>query len=252
MQIRKKDQWQKLRDVIHEADLIIEVADARNIEGTRIPILEKWAGVMRLLIVANKIDLLPNSETIVLPKRAVKISAKLASERERRNLIEIIVSRARINRRPVRALMIGYPNVGKSTLANMLAHRNVAKVSNIAGTTRHIQWVRVNDDLVLSDYRGMFPKSEERDSLVKKGAINIQRDPEAYANKIAARILKNGRLLKWLEKKFDASLAQAEKPEDVLAAIAERRKYYLKGGLLNLQEAARQLLRAIMDAPERI
>lgn len=241
--------WPELKDKIGGADVVVEIVDARDVAGTRLPLAERWAGSNRLLLVANKCDLLPGgAPDRKLPHRGVWLSAKNAGTAERRALVEAIMGRARS--RPVRALLIGYPNVGKSSIINMLAGRKAARVSPVAGTTRDIQWVRIGDELLVSDYRGVYPAREDKGDLVRKGALNVQADAETHAYKFAERALSNERLKGWLEKRYDVDLSGAEGAEDVLIAIAERRKWFLKGGEPNVAEAARSLVRAMAEAPE--
>jgi ribosome biogenesis GTPase A len=244
----KMNKWFRLRNLIHGADVIVEVLDARDAHGTRLPIAEKWAGTKRLMILANKADLLAKGEKVVLPPKSILASAKSSSNEQRLALIAAIVARS--ENRPVKALFIGYPNVGKSSLINMLAMRKAARVSHIAGTTTNIQWVRVSEELLASDYRGLFPEAETHESLVRKSAINVQGEEELHAYKFAQRVLERPKLRAWLEKRYDLNLDDAKNAEDVLKAIAERRKFYLKGGELNIPDAARSLLRAMAQAPE--
>lgn len=244
------NKWAALKNMIHGADVIVEVVDARDIAGTRLSVAEKWAGSKRLLVVANKKDLLP--EGVVVPElqnKGIALSAKTGGEQGRKLLMAAIRARTKA-KPPVKAIFIGYPNVGKSSLINMLAERKATRVSAVAGTTKNIQWIRVSGDLIVSDYRGLFPARDSDESLVRKGAINVQGEEELHAYRFADRVLANKILRSWLEREFDISLTGAETSEDVLARIAERRKWYLKGGELNIAEAARSLLRAMKEAPE--
>jgi ribosome biogenesis GTPase A len=239
--------WSSLKNMIHGADVIIEVVDARDIQRTRLPLAEKWAGSRRLLMVANKTDLLLDSSNLPrLQNGGIYACAKESDDREK--IIKAIL--ARTKNRPVRAIAIGYPNVGKSTLINMLAGRKAAKVSSVAGTTKNIQWISITPELMISDYRGMFPKYEKKDELVRKGALNVHGDEDKYAYQFADKVLKSAQLRKWLEERYDINLEDVTDSEGVLSKIAERRKWYKKGGELNLEEAARSLVRAMAEAPE--
>jgi ribosome biogenesis GTPase A len=220
--------------------------DARDAEGTRVLTAERWADRNSLLVVANKSDLLrkdqPRSQGIL------HVSARSREADDRRRLLHAIMSRTAM--RPVKALFIGYPNIGKSSLINMLAGRRAAKVSPIAGTTKSEQWVIVNGELMATDYRGVYPETEAKADLVRKGALNVQADAEAYAHGFADRILASRRMREWFERKYDLALGGAKTSDAVLAAIARRRGWYLKGGELNIAEAARSLVRAMREAPE--
>jgi hypothetical protein len=245
---RPRDRWASLRKLIHEADVIVEIVDARDVEGTRLRFTEKWIGSARLLIVANKADLLPEGAKVKTADRLFVISAKTAVPEEKRALLEAILSRTK--KRPARALLLGYPNIGKSTLINSLSGRHAARVSPVAGTTKDVQWIRMSDELTIVDYRGVFPEKEERQSLVIKGAVNVHGDEEAYAYVIAAKIIASPVLKAWMEEEYDLKIADDTTPEGLLELMAERRKWYLKKGVLNIAEAARNIVRAIKKAPE--
>jgi ribosome biogenesis GTPase A len=237
--------------MIRGAEVVVEVLDARDISGTRLPIAEKFAGSKRLLMVANKIDLLPpGASPPIMQNKGITISAKEASESHRAKLIKAIMERT--EKRPVHALFIGYPNVGKSSLINLLARRQAAKVSPVAGTTKNIQWVKINDELVVSDYRGLYPNQEPERELVRKSAIKIGSEQEKYAYEFAEKALRSPAIKIWLEKKYDIDLTEAKNSEDVLTIIAKRRGWYLKGGEPNIGEAARNLMREMMNAPELV
>jgi ribosome biogenesis GTPase A len=242
-----KKEWEDLKRLIKQSHVVVEVVDSRDIEGTRLPVAERMAGTNRLLVLANKADLLHEGDVPEVPRKGILVSAKETDEKQRRELIGLIL--AKTASRPVKALFIGYPNVGKSSLINMLAHRKAAKVSSVAGTTRNVQWVRVSDELRVTDYRGLYPK-QPRGELVRKGAINVSEDAERFAHDFAARVLENPKLRAWLEEKYDMSLEDAKDSEDVLVSIAKRRNWYVKGGELNTTEAAKSLVRAMKEAPE--
>lgn len=246
---KRNDRWSFLRDLIRNAHVVVEVVDARDVEKTRLRLVEKWASPRKLLLIANKTDLRgPTLSLPILPFQGLYFSVRLADSSDRRRLMAAI--RAHTPVRPLRVLLVGYPNVGKSSLINLLAHRRAAKVSPLAGTTKNVQWVRIAPDMVASDYRGMFPKKESREELIRKGAIHIMGEEERYAYPIAERVLKIPALRKWLAQKYDVDLAAVTNSEQLLYVIAERRKFYLKGGQLNVNEAARSLLRMLREAPE--
>ena len=222
------------------------MVDARNVDGTRVLTAERWADSRSLLLVANKADLLARGAA--LPRGLLTLSARRQDPDDRKKLLSAILSRT--DARPAKALFIGYPNIGKSSLINMLARRKAAKVSPIAGTTKSEQWITVNEQLIVTDYRGVYPETEAKRDLVRKGALNVQADADSYAHGFADAILRSPVLRAWLEKVYDLSLTRAKTSEDVLEAIALRRGWYLKGGELNIAEASRSLVRAMREAPE--
>ncbi len=240
----KKD-WKDLKGLIHKADVIVEVVDARDPVATRLPVAERMSGSKRLFIVMNKSDLTERKTSL---KNGMMLSAKNATEKDRKMLIEKILERT--EKRPARALFIGYPNVGKSSIINLLARKKAARVAPVAGTTKNVQWINISDELKVTDYRGVWPQAEKREDLARKGAIELQKDAEVYAHQFAERIMKSKRLQAWAEEKFDIEIKGDESAEELLLMVAKRRNLYVKGGGLNLEETARIVVRAMKEAPE--
>ncbi len=228
--------WKKeLKHLIYQSDVVVEVVDARDPEGTRIEYVEKLAG-NKLLIVANKSDLNRTSSY-------VNVSAKL---RTRKTLLDAIYSKC--NKPRIKVLFVGYPNVGKSSLINMLAGKKAAKVSPIAGTTKGPQWVRIDEHIMATDYRGVFPP-EDKLSLLLKSAINFEKDPEYYGYLVAKKVLSDDMLLKWVCDRLDLGDFVGDE-ENFLVRIARRRNLFVKGGQENIAEAAKVLLRLLKESPK--
>ncbi len=248
---KRKADWNLLQELISQADVVLEIVDARDTDRTRLPVAEKWAGSNRLLIIANKVDLLLSQDNLPhLPHNGIYVSAKDRSEKTRKNIMDAIRKRARTL--PARGVVIGYPNVGKSSIINLLAKKAAAKVSPVAGTTTHVQWVKISGDIMINDYPGVFPSSEKKATLISKGALNVSSDAQGPAYAFLQKALSRPTLLNWLEKYYDIKLAHLnlDDPEDVLAIIAKRRGWLLKGGIPNLDDAAMSVVRAMREAPE--
>ena len=250
---RKPDRWQRLRQIMRECDVIIEIADARDIYNTRLPKVENWAGKERLIIVANKIDLTgERSEEIAerLKERGFfPLNSKSQKHSDREQLIQAILEKRPM--RPLRVFVLGYPNVGKSALINMLAQRKAARVAAIAGTTRGIQWVRVHPQIMLLDSAGVFPEKLGKSDLFFRGAVNVDglEDPEIYSHAAMTELLENEGAKKWLEGNFDIVLEKGDDAEKALEKIARRRNLLLKAGEPNVFEASRLFLRSLITAP---
>ena len=243
------DRWTGFRLLLRKCEVIIEVLDARDLEGTRVRKLEHWAGRERLIKIANKIDLIGNETLKLIDKKEyLPISSKSDHKnKERKKILNAILAKGK--ERP-RVVVVGYPNVGKSTIINLLAGREVARATPIAGTTTNIQWIRLPYEILLIDSPGVFPEYEKRTELLRKGAINIDglENFEFYALKVAQKCITDEKLSKWIEKYFDMKL-KSDKPEELIEEIAKRRKLLLKGGALNINEASKALLRAFSKAP---
>jgi len=231
--------------------MVLEVLDARNVEGTKLPRFEFVAG-KKLLRIANKADLASDEIISRLDDKGFVLMRSKARnlEKERKKLLRAIL--AHTEERPLRIVVVGYPNVGKSTIINLLARRNAARAGPVAGTTNNVQWIRISPDVLLIDSPGVFPIMENKDSLIKKGAVNISslKNPEGYAFTLASKCITDQVLRKWLSGYFDISINIEDTPEVLLENIAKRRNLLLKGGKLNTFEASMALLRAFAKAPK--
>jgi len=242
---RRRGAWFRVERVIRRANTVLEVLDSRDPLGTRNLELEKLARRLgkRLLLVLNKADLVPRrvlDEWIGFFKSkgytVFPVSAK------RRRDLEVLGGYVReaAGRRRVVLAVVGYPNVGKSTIINGLKGRRVAETSPIPGFTRGEKMVRVDDRLLLVDTPGVLPiKRGSASSLVLRGFISPEklRNPVSPAVKLLEDILDSmPNLLK------ETYGIEGEAPDRFLEDLAAKRGFLLKGGELNVEEAARLIL----------
>ncbi|MBI4399814.1 50S ribosome-binding GTPase [Candidatus Micrarchaeota archaeon] len=243
--------WRTFRELLRRCEIVIEVLDARDLQGTRLRDLERWAGRERLIKIANKVDLLdPDALASFDHNEYLPINSKaIHREKERQKIINAIIAK---NKKMPRVVIFGYPNVGKSSIINLLAGRKAAHTSPVAGTTTNIQWIRLNPDILLMDSPGMFQEYETKEELLQKVAVNIDglEDYEYYGVKLAKKCITDKRLRAWLEGYFDIKVEKSN-AEQLIEKIAKRRNWLLKGGELNLIEACKTLLRAYSrEAPK--
>ncbi|MCK4327595.1 MAG: 50S ribosome-binding GTPase [Candidatus Diapherotrites archaeon] len=222
-----------VREVIDECDVIIEVVDARDVEGTR---SRKLEGLVRrkgkvLLLVVNKMDLV--KETKVPSGRVVLMSAKKRQgTRELRSLIHLCLP----GKEKIKAGLVGYANTGKSTVINALGGK--AKTSSKPGFTRGKQWLRVTKRVVLLDSPGIIPRDEDEAKLAIKGAYDVTKlkDPIGAAMKLI-RTLGPQKIAKaYTAEPFD-------EPYEQLEELAGKWMMLRKGAELDLDRAAKRLIR---------
>ena len=236
--------WAKVRRVIKEADVVLEVVDSRDPYGTRSKELEKIAKDLGkpLVIVINKADLVPK-EVMDKWKRVLsrEYETIYISARERLGTRKLwIVIKKVAPRKPVKVAVVGYPNVGKSTIINLLRGRHSAGTSPIPGYTKHIQLVRAATWLKVVDTPGVVPLRGSEEELVFKGALSPEslEDPLPVALKLVREGLsKNPEIFK---KTYGI---EGDNPLVIVENLAKRRGLYLKGGRLNVEEAARIVIR---------
>lgn len=241
-----KETWRLVRRVVEDGDVVLEVLDARDPGVTRNEEVERLAEKLgkRLVVVLNKADLVQREqlekwksyfESVGL--RAVYISAKYRMGT--RKLILAIRSVA--PRIPTTVVVVGYPNVGKSTIINYLKGRHVASTSPKPGWTRGEQLVRAKSWLLVLDTPGIVKTQTSGDlaidvirGLVDPGTVD---DPVPYAYALLKRVLSyNPDALKEAYG-LECSL------ENVFEEVGRVKRRLVKGGRVNVDEVARMILK---------
>ena len=247
-----------MQENIKLVDLIIELVDARIPLSSRNPDINELGKNKSRIVLLNKSDLADsalNKQWIqyfeeqgayVLELNAksgagvkavsgvVQEACKEKLERDRRRGI--------VNR-PVRAMVVGIPNVGKSTFINSFAGKACAKTGNKPGVTKGKQWIRLNKNLELLDTPGiLWPKFEDQRVGMRLAFIGSMNDEIIIMDELACD------LITVLQEEYPEALRERygiegkEKAAEVLADIAESRKCYTKGENLDLEKAAAILL----------
>ena len=138
--------------------------------------------------------------------------------------------------------VVGFPNVGKSSLINSLKRSKAAKVGNTPGVTRSMQEIQIDNDLILLDCPGVvLVNKEQSDSLVLRSAIKIEDivDPFQPVEALLKRIQ-----VEELQKVYGLDpKAYEQELENFLGAIARKRGLFQGGGIPNMDQAARMVLR---------
>ncbi len=244
-------------------DVVIELLDARAPLSSINENLEKLIQNKKKLIVLTKIDLADQNATKEWVEELKKKYDSILTLDLKNNGAEAILSKAVINLgkdkwakemakgmkpQPIRAMIIGIPNVGKSSLINRIAKRKAAGVQNKPGFTRGEQWIKVNKDFLLLDTPGILPMNYEN----QKKAANL-----ALIGAIREEILPNETLgemlLEYLRNQYPSALNDRFAIETVgdritvLNQIAERRKLVDSTGQNDLLRAEALLLKEFKD-----
>ena len=251
---------QKAKRLITEnlplVDLVIELLDARIPVSSQNPLLNELIGDKPRLIVLNKADLAANVENSLKNFRDNNLSAVAVDSVKGsgiKNLIALAKSIAQSKThkfskhgakpRSARAMIVGIPNVGKSSLINRLAGMNHTKIENKPGVTRAKQWIKIADGLDLLDMPGiLYPKFDNPDVALKLSWTYAISDE---IHDLEPTVCK---LLETLAAKFPAGLIERYKIEiltdggELLNKIATKRGCIKKGGVLDSDKALKLIL----------
>lgn len=240
-------------------DIVLELLDARLPLSSRNPMINDILGEKPRIIILNKYDLanpqmnkawekyfkntgvpvaLVNSITGDGVSRISTLAKSLMAEK--------MAAKAKKGMRPraIRAMIVGIPNVGKSSLINKLAGRSKTKTEDRPGVTRGQQWIRINNDFELLDTPGiLWPKFEDQNVGFKLAVTGSIKEDILDIEEIAKKLLA---LLKevdpeGLQKRYKIDNLP-EEPQDILAAIAIKRGCLLQGGTVDYLSAAHILL----------
>ncbi|MBE9028354.1 ribosome biogenesis GTPase YlqF [filamentous cyanobacterium LEGE 11480] len=172
-----------LLEQLKKVDVVLEVRDCRIPLATNHPRAEQWIGNKGRVLVMNRVDMIPTEArhqwedwlksqneapcfTDGQHGKGVKSLVKLA-QRAGSQVNERRKARGMLPR-PVRAVMIGFPNVGKSALINRLLGKRVVESARKAGVTRSLRWVRISDQIELLDAPGVLPNIlNDQDAAIK-------------------------------------------------------------------------------------
>ena len=145
-------------------------------------------------------------------------------------------------RRPARVMVVGMPNVGKSSIINKLTRSSKTKIGAKAGVTRQQQWVRLNPQLELLDTPGIIPMKQEDQARAKRLAFVNAVSENAYSSEIVAN-----ELLELLNQKYSPQVREFYKlPGDIelsLENIALARNWLVSGGSPDLERTSVYILR---------
>ena len=239
-------------------DLVIELTDARVPLSSRNPDIDELGKNKARLILLNKSDLADekqNEAWAAYFKEKGYFTAKIdaRSGAGMKQIQEIIREACKekterdrkrgILNRPVRAMVVGIPNVGKSTFINTFAGKACAKTGNKPGVTKGKQWIRLNKNVELLDTPGiLWPKFEDQSVGLKLAVIGSIKDELLQTEELAMWIISflRGRYAGFLSKRYQIEELGTE-PE-ILEKIAFARGCRLKGDLPDYQKAAALLV----------
>lgn len=239
-------------------DAVIEIRDARIVSSSTNPEIEKLIGSKPRIILLNKADMaedqvtrrwkkkLENEQTLVLEVNSLNGKGLNAIKPALNELLKDKLERNKergIVNYHIRAMVVGIPNVGKSSFINRMAKNSIAKVGDRPGVTKNKQWIKTKDGIELLDTPGiLWPKFEEETSLnlAFTGAIKDEiMDIETLALRLVERL--SVHYGKRIEERYGLDNLSEAALEN-METIALKRGCILKGGEIDYTRVAVMLL----------
>ncbi|AEH48606.1 ribosome biogenesis GTPase YlqF [Parageobacillus thermoglucosidasius] len=255
----KREVQEKLKLI----DIVFELLDARIPMSSRNPMINEILGNKPRIVLLNKADMADEAATQQWiayfqqqQLRALAIDAQTGtgikqivavSKEMLKDKFAKMAAKGIKNPRPMRALIVGIPNVGKSTLINRLAGRNIAKTGDKPGVTKAQQWIKVGKEMELLDTPGiLWPKFEEEEVGLKLATTGAIKDTILNLQDVAVYALN------FLKQHYPERLKERYSLDDIpeeiaelFAAIGRRRGCLVSGGAVDYDKVAEIVLHDI-------
>ena len=245
-----------LSEQLSRVDVVIELCDARLPLSSRNPDLMRLTERKERVLLLGKSDLAdPNmtSEWLKLFKRQGLSCMALDMNRQAKATLSLIERAARETveraaqrgiKKTVRAMVVGVPNVGKSTLINRLHGGSIAKVGDMPGVTRANQWVKVGPYLELLDTPGLlWPRLDDPLAARRLAYIAAIRDEVVDAAQLTIQLLTDliASAPQAVQERYKLKDLSLRGP-DLLDAVCQGRGFLMKGGIYDTERACKVVL----------
>ena len=245
----------QMQEDIKLIDLVIELVDARIPLASRNPDIDELGKNKARLILMNKSDLSDAGRNrewsdFFREKGYYVVCLDARSKAGMKDVTNVVMEACKekierdrkrgIKNRPVRAMVVGIPNVGKSTFINTFAGKACAKTGNKPGVTKGKQWIRLNKDVELLDTPGiLWPKFDDQMVGLRLALIGSIKDEILNIDELSLE------LISYLKENYAGTLAaryeveeDVERPVEILEAIAVKRGCVQRGNEIDYSKAA--------------
>lgn len=247
-----------IEENLKKIDVVIELLDARIPRSSANPIIRELVGNKPHIIVMNKVDLADKNTTSEWIKHfqdnkidVVTIDSKTG--KGIKSLINLIQLKSKpviekwlkkgIKARPIRTIILGIPNVGKSTLINVLAKAAATQTANKPGKTRGPQWVKIAKNIELLDTPGvLWPKLEDQRAAARLAMTGAISDDVYDLNTVTNALIDE--LLRKDQENFKNryKLEDTNSIEGIVDTIGRKRGCLMKGNIVDEEKARRIIL----------
>ena len=244
----------EIREQLNLIDIVYEVIDARMPKSSMIVDIDELVKDKPRILVITKMDLCDKEETNKILDSYEKEGYKIVpvdlisgNTNELLNMTKTLmdeINKKRIEKglkeRAARVLIIGIPNVGKSTLINRLVGKKAVGVGNTPGFTKSLSWIRINQDVELLDSPGiLWPKLENQEQAHVLAAFSSIKEEIVNRDDIACFILK--KMYEYYPEKLKERYGIEMLEEDMIEAyemIAKKRGALSKGGVADYEKVS--------------
>ena len=252
----------EINDIMPSIDVVLEIIDARIPFSSHIPDLDKYTKSKTVMLIFNKYDLCDKEETekwikyyesksfVVVPcnskdnndykKILVKVSELMKEKNIKRHEKGLLPKKAK-------CLVVGVPNVGKSTLINRIAGKKIVDTANKPGVTKRLNTIRVNNDIDLVDTPGiLWPKIESEDTALNLASMSIIKEEIVPITEVGIHILlKLNNYKEILKKEFDLEEYDNDYLDECFIKIAKSKSIAIRKDDIDYEKISLYILNMI-------
>ena len=247
----------QMEEQLKLVDIVIEIRDARMPLASGNPLLNELAANKEKLIILNKADRADKKENdlwltyfdkaLLCDSVNERITNKVVDEVKVILKAKLDKAKARgIRKKTLRAMVVGIPNVGKSTFINNVVKKKIAKAENRPGVTKNLQWIRINEDVELLDTPGvLWPKIEDQNQakiLALLGSMNDEILDSEQLTYFGLDYIKNN-YPGLLKERYDIN----ENESDLIDAIGKSKMWLISEGMVDRTKTYNMVLKDIRE-----
>ncbi len=253
----------QVKENLKFVDIIYEVIDARMPMSSKIVDIDEWTRGKPKILIMTKYDLCDKTQTnkfikyyenkgyTVIPldlvhdkvTKVIDASQEILKEEQEKRI------KKGLKPRSIRALIVGVPNVGKSTLINRLVGRKSAQIGNRPGVTKNLSWIRINKDIELLDSPGvLWPKLTDQEGARVLAALSSIKEEILNIDDLAIFVLKKMHELYPEQLKNRYGIEELDEDFiDTYEMIAKKRGALARGGVADYEKVSNIIVRDLKD-----
>lgn len=251
-----------IKDVLKFVDVVVEVLDARIPMSSRNPDVDGLVGDKPRIVVLNKCDISNDDankrwtryfetkgcKVILLDSLKGKNVNKIndAAKEIAKEKLERLAEKGRVSK-PIRLMIIGIPNVGKSTIINKLAGRSIAKTGDKPGVTKSNQWIKAGNNVEIMDTPGiLWPKFQDERVGRKLAFVNAIKEEILDVEELAYMLINELKNIcpKLLAERYNIDMQElnGDETDIIVEKIARKRGCIMSGGRINTERVSNLIL----------